>query len=95
VRQSLSLIAYDLGNLWRRLLLTKKIEKWSPTSLQQWLVKTSGCLIKAPVLLAASGGEPPDTVTLGKHGAANRCAVGSGRIGEPPAKGGCLRNRLK
>ena len=42
----LSLIAYNLGNLWRRLVLPKKIEKWSLTSLQQRLVKTGGRLVK-------------------------------------------------
>ena len=42
----LSLIAYNLGNLWRRLLLPKKIENWSLTSLQQRLVKTGGRLVK-------------------------------------------------
>ena len=46
VRLWLSLIAYNLGNLWRRLVLPKKIEKWSLTSLQQRLVKTGGRLIK-------------------------------------------------
>jgi len=42
----LSLIAYNLGNLWRRLGLPKKIENWSLTSLQQRLVKTGGRLVK-------------------------------------------------
>jgi hypothetical protein len=42
VRLWLSLIAYNLGNLWRRLVLPKKIENWSLTSLQQRLVKTAG-----------------------------------------------------
>jgi hypothetical protein len=42
----LSLIAYNFGNLWQRLVLPKKIEKWSLTSLQQRLVKTGGRLIK-------------------------------------------------
>jgi hypothetical protein len=46
VRLWLSIIAYNLGNLWRRLVLPKKIEKWSLTSLQQRLVKTGGRLIK-------------------------------------------------
>jgi hypothetical protein len=46
VRLMLSLIAYNLGNLWRRLLLPKKIENWSLTSLQQRLVKTGGRLVK-------------------------------------------------
>ena len=31
----MSVIAYNLGNLWRRLALPKKIRNWSLTSLQQ------------------------------------------------------------
>jgi hypothetical protein len=50
VRLLLSLIAYNLGNLWPgRLLgrvLPRKIENWSLTSLQQRLVKTGGRLVK-------------------------------------------------
>src|SRR5260370_34672177 len=46
VRLWLSLIAYNLGNLWRRLVLPKKIENWSLTSLQQRLGKTGGRLVK-------------------------------------------------
>ena len=46
VRLWLSLIAYNLGNLWRRLVLPKKIENWSLTSLQQRRVKTGGRLVK-------------------------------------------------
>ncbi len=46
VRLRLSLIAYNLGNLWRRLALPAPIGKWSLTSLQQRLVKTGGRLIK-------------------------------------------------
>ena len=42
----LSLIAYNLGNLWRRLVLPTGIDTWSLTSLQQRLVKTGGRLIK-------------------------------------------------
>jgi hypothetical protein len=41
----LSLLAYNLGNLWRRLVLPKRIDAWSLTSLQQRLVKTGGRLI--------------------------------------------------
>jgi cytochrome c-type biogenesis protein CcmH/NrfG len=36
----LSLIAYNLGNLWRRLALPQKIENWSLTSSQQRLAKS-------------------------------------------------------
>jgi hypothetical protein len=46
VRLWLSLIAYNLGGLWRRLVLPKQIENWPLTSLQQRLVKTGGRLIK-------------------------------------------------
>ena len=46
VRLWLSLIAYNLRNLWRRLALPKKIENWSLTSLQGRLVKTGGRLVK-------------------------------------------------
>jgi hypothetical protein len=35
VRLLLSVIAYNLGNLWRRLVLPKRIGHWSLTSLQQ------------------------------------------------------------
>ena len=46
VRLWLSLIAYNLGNLWRRLVLPKRIDNWTLTSLQQRLVKTLGRLVK-------------------------------------------------
>ena len=46
VRLCLSVIAYNLGNLWRRLALPKRIDTWSLVSLQQRLVKTGGRLIK-------------------------------------------------
>jgi hypothetical protein len=45
-RLPLSLLAYNLGNLWRRLVLPKRVDAWSLTSLQQRLVKTGGRLIK-------------------------------------------------
>jgi energy-coupling factor transporter ATP-binding protein EcfA2 len=46
VRLGLSVLAYNLGNLWRRLALPKGIENWSLTSLQQRLVKTGGRMVK-------------------------------------------------
>jgi hypothetical protein len=46
VRLQLSVLAYNLGNLWRRLVLPKSIDHWSLTSLQQRLVKTGGRLVK-------------------------------------------------
>jgi hypothetical protein len=46
VRLWLSVITYSLGNLWRRLVLPKRVDGWSLSSLQQRLVKTGGRLIK-------------------------------------------------
>ena len=46
VRLWLSVIAYKLGNLWRRLALPLRVGNWSLTSLQQRLVKTRGRLVK-------------------------------------------------
>jgi hypothetical protein len=46
VRLWLSLITYNLGNLWRRLALPTRVATWSLTSLQQRLVKTGGRLIQ-------------------------------------------------
>ena len=46
VRLWLCLLAYNLGNLWRRLVLSRQIEKWSLTSLQHRLMKTGGRLVK-------------------------------------------------
>jgi hypothetical protein len=58
VRLWLSVLAYNLGNLWRRLALPKAVGNWSLTRLQQRLVKTGGRLIKHArcywLLLAAS-----------------------------------------
>jgi len=42
----LSVLAYNLANLWRRLALPAGIGNWSLTSLQQRLVKTGERLIK-------------------------------------------------
>jgi Transposase DDE domain group 1 len=59
VRLWLSVMAYNLGNLWRRLVLPRRIGNWSLTSLQQRLVKTGGRLVKHArydwLLLAESG----------------------------------------
>jgi hypothetical protein len=46
VRLALSLRAYNLGNLWRRLALPKRIENCSLTSLRQPPVKTGGRLVQ-------------------------------------------------
>ena len=46
VRLWLSVLAYNLRNLWRLLALPMAIGNWSLTSLQQRLVKTGGRLVK-------------------------------------------------
>ncbi len=46
MRLWLSVIAYNLGNLWRRLALPNRIRNWSLTSFEQRLVKTGGRLVK-------------------------------------------------
>lgn len=46
VRLWLSVIAYNLGNLWRRLGLPLRVGHWSLTSLQQRLLKTGGRVIQ-------------------------------------------------
>jgi len=46
VRLWLSVLAYNLGNLWRRLVLPRRIAGWSLTSLKQRLVKTGSRLLK-------------------------------------------------
>jgi hypothetical protein len=46
VRLLLGVIAYNLGNLLRRLALPRAIQGWSLTSLQQRLFKTGGRLVR-------------------------------------------------
>jgi hypothetical protein len=46
VRLLLGVIAYNLGNRLRRLVLPVTIQNWSLTSLQQRLFKTGGRLIR-------------------------------------------------
>ena len=46
VRLVLGVIAYNLGNLLRRLVLPLAIQSWSLTSLQQRLFKTGGRLTR-------------------------------------------------
>ena len=82
VRPWLGVIAYNLGNLWRRLVLPKGIGTWSLTSLQQRLVKTGGRPGKArPLLLAIAGGEPSHAALVRKHAAADGGFAAASRVG--------------
>ena len=86
VRLWLSVIAYNLGNLWRRLALPKKIENWSLTGLQQRLVKTGGRLVKHAryhwLLLAES--HPSGGYSEAWCGGLTRCRYRRGRDRRPP-----------
>ena len=74
-------LAYNLGNLWRRLVLPKRIDTWSLTSLQQRLVKTGWAAGQArPLLRAAVGGEPPDSKPVRGDAPADLGAPGPGRL---------------
>ena len=106
VRLWLSLIAYNLGNLWRRLALPAPIGKWSLTSLQQRLVKTGGRLIKHAryywLLLAESH---LTRRLFGEHAAEDRGAAVAGGIRRAPSGANfdddagrrekCLRNSFE
>ena len=88
VRLQLSVLAYNLGNLWRRLVLPPRIKRWSLTSLQQRLVKTGGRLVKHAryywLLLAPAGGRTSDPAAVLRHVAADLGAAGAGRLTRGP-----------
>jgi hypothetical protein len=81
VRLWLSVLAYNLGNLWRRLVLPKRVGNWSLTSLQQRLEDRRQADKACAVLLADAGREPPHTADVCEHGTADRCAGGGDRVG--------------
>ncbi len=81
VRLQLSVLAYNLGNLWRRLGLPQRIKNWSLTSLQHRLMKTGGRLIKHARyywLLFAEGTSEPAAVW--RHAAEDLGAACAGRV---------------
>ena len=81
VRLQLSVLAYNLGNLWRRLVLPPRIKRWSLTSLQHRLVKTGGRLVKhAAVLLAPAGGRSSDPAAVRRHAAEDLGTAGARRL---------------
>ena len=81
VRLQLSVLAYNLGNLWRRLVLPPRVKHWSLTSLQQRLVKIGGRLVKHARyywLLLAEGHS--DLSAVRRHAAEDLGAASAGRI---------------
>jgi hypothetical protein len=86
VRLWLSVIAYNLGNLWRRLALPAPIGKWSLTSVQQRFVKTGGRLIQTcALLLVAIGREPSDAAAVRRHAGEDRGLAHTGGINKVSA----------
>ncbi len=81
----LSVLAYNPGNLWRRLVLPKRVDSWSVTSLQQRLVKTGAAGQARPLLLARAGGEPSDRTPVRCHAPADLGAPGPDRLTDEAA----------
>ncbi len=81
VRLQLSVLAYNLGNLWRRLVLPPRVKRWSLTSLQQRLVKDRGPPGEAcAILLAPAGRRASDPSAVRRHAAEDLGAASAGRI---------------
>ncbi|TAK08406.1 hypothetical protein EPO44_02655 [bacterium] len=81
VRLWLSVIAYNLGNLWRQLALPRRIRNWSLTSLQQRLVKSGGQLVKHARyywLLLDEGA--PESEAVRQHAKDDRSVAAAGRL---------------
>ena len=76
------MIAYNLGNLWRRLALPKKIGNWSLTSLQQRSPRrdrrTAG--ETCALLLAAAGRRAAHAAAFWQHAEKDRGAAAAERV---------------
>ena len=83
VRLWLSVIAYNLGNLWRRLGLPKRIDTWSLTTLRQRLMKTGGRPAREAraVLLAPAGRRTSDADAVRGDPATACPPAGARRVG--------------
>jgi len=85
VRLGLSLLAYNLGNLWRRLALPTNRElvahEFTATTREDRPTAGETC----PLLLALAGGKPPDEAAVWEYGAADHSAIASGGIAEAVA----------
>jgi hypothetical protein len=84
----------QLGQLWRRLALPKRIENWSLMSLLQRLVKTGGRLVKHAryywLLLAES---PSDETIVWQYAPADSRSVASGGVAEVVAGGESIQSQ--
>jgi hypothetical protein len=85
VRLWLSLIAYNLGNLWRRVPFGPGVAEEDRELAADQLAAKAGENRRSfdqarAVLLAAAGREPTDQATVWEHGTADRCADGGYRV---------------
>jgi hypothetical protein len=96
VRLRLNVLAYNLGNLWRRLVLPTRMDSWS---LRQLVAHQCAAAPRQdrrtlgesrPVLLAPVGREPPDAPAVWVHARADLRATGANRL----TGGGCRGLRL-
>ena len=81
VRLALSLLAYNLGNLWRRLGLPRGIENWSPDQLaatagEDWRTAGEACAL----LLAAAGGRTSEPAAVRGDVGSDRATAGTDGI---------------
>jgi hypothetical protein len=81
VRLALSLLAYNLGNLWRRLGLPRGIENWSLTRLEatagkDWRTAGEACAL----LLAAAGGRTSERAAVRGDVGSDRATAGTDGI---------------
>jgi Transposase DDE domain group 1 len=84
VRLALSVIAYNLGNLWRRLGLPKRIDTWSLTKSATTVDEDERPAREArPALLAAAGGRPFGADSVRSDPAAADGAVGASGVTMP------------
>ena len=87
------MLAYNLGNLWRRLVLPRRIDSWSLTSLQQRLVKTGGTAGEArALLLAPVGRESPDPTSVQVDAPADLGPAGADGLTRDPLTEGIWRS---
>jgi hypothetical protein len=85
----LGVIAYNLGNLLRRLVLLFAIQSWSLTSLQQRLFKTGGRLIRhARYFVLQAGRELLDIDSLSANPRAHRATRVAPDVTEKMGHGG-------
>ena len=88
VRLQLSVRAYNLGNLWRRLGLPHRIKSWSLTSLQPQVDEDRRSAGQArAVLLAAAGRGVSEPQAVRRHAAPDLGAACAGWLG-PSRSGG-------